>query len=41
VISIDSTTPLAAAWQRLPRFADQPAPVAGGYGAGFAPGAAR
>jgi uncharacterized protein (DUF58 family) len=41
VISIDSTTPLAAAWQRLPRFADQPAPIAGGYGAGFAPGAAR
>jgi uncharacterized protein (DUF58 family) len=40
VISIDATTPLAAAWHRLPRFADQPAPTAS-YGTGFAPGAAR
>jgi uncharacterized protein (DUF58 family) len=30
VVSIDASTPLALAWQRLPRFADQPA---GGYGA--------
>ncbi|HUZ27132.1 MAG TPA: DUF58 domain-containing protein [Streptosporangiaceae bacterium] len=41
VISIDATTPLATAWQRLPRFAGQPAPASGGYGTGSAPGAAR
>jgi hypothetical protein len=29
VISVDSTTPLAAAWQELPRFADRPVPVTG------------
>jgi uncharacterized protein (DUF58 family) len=39
VVSIDASTPLAAAWQRLPRFAEQPA--GGGYGTGFAPGVAR
>jgi uncharacterized protein (DUF58 family) len=40
VVSIDAATPLAAAWQRLPRFAQQAAAVAGPR-AGFAPGAAR
>jgi hypothetical protein len=40
VISIDAGTPLAAAWRRLPRFADQAAPAVS-YGTGFSPGAAR
>ncbi|HEU5419755.1 MAG TPA: DUF58 domain-containing protein [Streptosporangiaceae bacterium] len=31
VISVDSATSLAAAWQLLPRFADRPVPVAGAY----------
>jgi uncharacterized protein (DUF58 family) len=41
VVSVDATTPLADAWQRLPRFAEQSAATATGYGAGFAPGATR
>jgi uncharacterized protein (DUF58 family) len=41
VVSIDASTPLALAWQRLPRFADQAVPAAGGYGAGFGPGVVR
>jgi uncharacterized protein (DUF58 family) len=31
VISIDASTPLALAWQRLPRFADQISPTTEGY----------
>jgi hypothetical protein len=34
VVSIDAATPLAAAWHRLPRRADQVAPAGGGYGTG-------
>jgi uncharacterized protein (DUF58 family) len=34
VVSIDAATPLAAAWQRLPRRADQVTPAGGGYGTG-------
>jgi hypothetical protein len=41
VISIDAATPLAAAWQRLPRLADQVAPAGGSYGASGTLGAAR
>jgi len=36
VISVDSATPLAAAWQQLPRFADRPVPVGGAYAPGTA-----
>jgi uncharacterized protein (DUF58 family) len=32
VVSIDAATPLAAAWQRLPRFADRPVPGGGSPG---------
>jgi uncharacterized protein (DUF58 family) len=32
VVSIDASTPLAVAWQRLPRFADQALTAAGRYG---------
>jgi uncharacterized protein (DUF58 family) len=41
VISIDASTPLAAAWQQLPRFADQPMLAAHGYGPGPDSGATR
>ncbi|HEY1617972.1 MAG TPA: hypothetical protein VGG25_10165, partial [Streptosporangiaceae bacterium] len=34
VVSIDVSTPLALAWQRLPRLADKPAPAAAAPGAG-------
>jgi uncharacterized protein (DUF58 family) len=35
VVSIDASTPLALAWQRLPRFADQVAPDGAGFGPGM------
>jgi uncharacterized protein (DUF58 family) len=41
VISVDSATPLAAAWQQLPRFADRPVPVGGAYAPGIARQAPR
>ncbi|HEY1642393.1 MAG TPA: DUF58 domain-containing protein [Streptosporangiaceae bacterium] len=41
VISVDSTTPLAAAWQELPRYADRPVPVAGLTTQDLAGGTAR
>ncbi len=33
VVSVDASTPLALAWQRLPRLADKPAPAAAAPGA--------
>jgi hypothetical protein len=33
VVTIDASTPLALAWQRLPRFADQAGGLAAAYGA--------
>jgi hypothetical protein len=43
VVSIDAATPLAQAWQLLPRLADHVAPAGSGYGAeaGGTMGAAR
>ncbi|HEX5294231.1 MAG TPA: hypothetical protein VFX25_35610, partial [Streptosporangiaceae bacterium] len=34
VVSIDAATPLAQAWQLLPRLADHVAPAGSGYGTG-------
>jgi hypothetical protein len=41
VISVDSTTSLAAAWQELPRFADRPVPMTGFTNQDLAGGTAR